>query len=700
MQRPVRGDRRQPAGSRRGPARWTFYEVGLMIVSALMIIFPLYAEAYRWAVPRIAPAAPRAQEATPPPTEVLPGPLADPGAPAADTAVPQPDAARETNTPVIETATSGPTDTTGPLPPSATTAPPTSTVDPGLPTSTTAPVTNTPVQPSSTVDPNLPTNTSVPPTVTATTDPAATTTATIDPAATATFTALPATATVTLTPSQTPTLIVGQPRLSLSKSASVSRAAIGDSYSYSISAFTDSAASTALTVRDDINGALEVTGTSATNGSCSVSGNTVTCALNARSGQPASAVINVRVRSSAAPGASIANQASVRDSSNNTAASEQVLVQIGGTVVGPTRTPGSGGGSDTATPVIATATLLPGGQLPTATTAAGGGNSGGGNSGGGSSGGGNSGGGQESTPLPDPGVLILPPTPNSGGVLPPTPVTGAGSGGAGGGQPQATRVRTARPQASRAPVAPLTPSTTVTREPTSGLFFRVASDRGSAFRDQEVTYVLALVNDRPGEPLRDVVLSAALPPNLIASRATISNNARPAGASDPQLTDGRLRVGISELKQGERIEVQVLARVAADAPVGSRVVVQSELTYGGLQLPIYSNLVSLQIVGSPAVVEPPATATPSATLRPTTTATGVAASVTVRPGSPYPAPAGTTATPTAPAQAAGTTPPPVPVQPIGQLPSTSTGVPLAGLALLGGTVLTRTLRIHRAKTRV
>src|SRR5215212_689298 len=62
MQRFVRRKHRPQPG--RGPARWTGWEIALMALSLLLIVFPLYAEGYRWLNPLIVPAAPLLQRAT------------------------------------------------------------------------------------------------------------------------------------------------------------------------------------------------------------------------------------------------------------------------------------------------------------------------------------------------------------------------------------------------------------------------------------------------------------------------------------------------------------------------------------------------------------------------------------------------------------------------------------------------------------
>ena len=69
-----RKNRSQPG---RGPVRWTIWEIALIGVSLLLIVFPLYAEVYSWVYPPSAPAAPAEQRATFTPVP-SPGPSATP----------------------------------------------------------------------------------------------------------------------------------------------------------------------------------------------------------------------------------------------------------------------------------------------------------------------------------------------------------------------------------------------------------------------------------------------------------------------------------------------------------------------------------------------------------------------------------------------------------------------------------------------
>src|SRR5262249_5859247 len=60
MQRFVRRKNRPQPG--RGPTRWTAWEIALIALSILLIVFPLYTEGYRWLNPLVVPAAPRLQQ--------------------------------------------------------------------------------------------------------------------------------------------------------------------------------------------------------------------------------------------------------------------------------------------------------------------------------------------------------------------------------------------------------------------------------------------------------------------------------------------------------------------------------------------------------------------------------------------------------------------------------------------------------------
>src|SRR5262245_1005081 len=67
MHRLFRRNKQPPPVRGRGPARWTAWEGGLIVISLLLIVFPLYAEAYRWINPSVVPAAQRETEVSVPP---------------------------------------------------------------------------------------------------------------------------------------------------------------------------------------------------------------------------------------------------------------------------------------------------------------------------------------------------------------------------------------------------------------------------------------------------------------------------------------------------------------------------------------------------------------------------------------------------------------------------------------------------------
>src|SRR6266540_755249 len=254
MQRFVRRKKRPQPG--RGPALWTGWEIVLMAISVLLIIFPLYAEGYRWLNPLAVPAAPRLQQSDATATSAI---------------VIQ----RATFTPVA-TSPAGPTDTPQPSA-TATSGPSPTPVD----TPTTGPTATT-----------GPTDTAGP-TATPGTPPVASSTPTSGPSPTPT---------ATLTP------LPNEPPLRLDKAASVSSVQIGQKFNYTLTVFSNKTSASTIDVRDSIDSSLEVLGASATNGSCSSANNVVTCQVNAQNNQPVTINISVLVRSSASIGQRIPNQ--------------------------------------------------------------------------------------------------------------------------------------------------------------------------------------------------------------------------------------------------------------------------------------------------------------------------------------------------------------------------------------------------------
>ncbi|HMQ34319.1 MAG TPA: hypothetical protein PKD53_26525, partial [Chloroflexaceae bacterium] len=111
MQPPARR-RPSQSGRGRGPVRWTPWEIALIIVSVLMIAFPLYAEATRLVFAPVAPAqgnTPVSEPATPtndpvfPPTDVPPTDVPPTDVPPTEAPTDTPVA--PSDTPVAPTAT-------------------------------------------------------------------------------------------------------------------------------------------------------------------------------------------------------------------------------------------------------------------------------------------------------------------------------------------------------------------------------------------------------------------------------------------------------------------------------------------------------------------------------------------------------------------------------------------------------------------
>ncbi len=648
MQR-LSGRHRPPRSGRgRTPARWTFYELALIALSIALIVFPLYAEVYRWVYPAFVPAAPRAQEeptggATPAPAE---------SATEASTGAP-------TSAPT-EAPTSAPANDQNETPPAEPQARATETPEPS-PTAGPSPT-------SSPTSVNTPTPTDTTPTPTS----AGGATATLIPTLSPTRTPTPSS-----TPGPSPTPVLDVPPLTLSKSASVQFASPGQEFTYSLAVGTNSSVPMQIEVRDPINAQLEVVGTSASNGSCQVSGNTVVCNVTAIVNQPVSININVRVRPSVQSEVTVTNQAAAQDARSFTAASDPVVVRIpGGGVVPPTPSP------DPNRPTSPPVTPVPQSPTPPSTSPqppqppqppAPPGDGGGAPP-------------EGAPPLPPPVDLVLPPTPAP--VAPATPVAQ---------QPRPTRPRgTAVPRTATPAASPTIIAAT------DAVFFRMASNWGSAFPGDAVTYVIAVRNTHPTQALRDLALRSVFPANLEItglSSGPIDRNLPGAFTpGDPSRAGNRVSLGVAELPAGQGFEVIVQTRIKPTVPAGTRIVAQAELTFAGLAIPLYSNIVTVDVVNAAqAQVLPTNTATTTPTATPTVTTEPTQPPATEAPTVVVEAAQPVAVAPTTTPGAAGSATGAAPAAP---LPATSTGVPLTGFALLGATLLARTWRLHRARSRI
>ncbi len=751
-QRPIRGRR---------PVRWTLWEVLLLILSVLMMIFPLYAEAYRWINPPVVPAQESATDTPvdepaddPEPAQAPPVPTWTPGVPS-------------TPTPIV------PTDT--PLPPTATLPPPTPTdVPPDTPTA------EPPTPTEDTGQPPTPTeDTGQPPTPTEDAgQPPTPTEDTGQPPSTPTFSRIPTdTPGPETTPTDTP--VNGQPTptntpvvvgvIQVLKLASVSSARPGQRFSYSVSLFTTSTAPLSATMSDTVDNRLEVLGASATSGSCTA-GQTVSCSgITIRDASPATITIQVQVRGDAQPGV-VTNQAS-GSANGETGTSAQIPVQIteGGQVV-PTSTPinitNTPDPNVTATPVPpATSTPVPPATstpVPPATSTpvpgqppaepppppaepppppvepppppAG-----------------DSGGGRRRDREPTPIAPPAPPEDDAGGPLipppPPTPV------GPASGVPQppppppppAQPPRQPAPPVAPPPVAPPpvapppvvppgeepldvplpvdVPDAVVEEVPTevvantplpapteTGIFFRMASDWGSTFAGEEVQYTLVLRNTRPeaeggANDMRDIRIRTTLPANLEVQGASADRGA------DPRVAGNEIEHQLSLLKPGESVEVTIRTRIRPDVAGGTLIVAQGQLLHTDATRPLFSNIVTVLVVQMPqTATRTPTPAVASPGTSGATTGTGRTGSPTVL--APTATPAGLVPQQTPPdadeSEEVASVPPTetpaiaggVTPETPAPLPATSTGVPLSGFVLLGLTMFIRQIRLHREKERI
>lgn len=234
------------------------------------------------------------------------------------------------------------------------------------------------------------------------------------------------------------------------------------------------------------------------------------------------------------------------------------------------------------------------------------------------------------------------------------------------------------------------------------------SDWGSAFPGQDVVYTLVLQNNRPatddgGGVLRNVLVESTLPANLKINSAVADRG------NDPIVLGNDVQLKLASLKPGEAVEVRVDTTIKSRVDIGTILVAQGQASYDNLGFPLLSNIATVNVVGEPQQQAMAATGYPypSPGSSPSPGASPSPAS------SPSPAANTPTATATQSSQAAIGYPTPtatkqsqrntIRTNPDGTLiplPATSTGIPIAGFALLGLTLLIRTFRLHRARERI
>jgi len=231
------------------------------------------------------------------------------------------------------------------------------------------------------------------------------------------------------------------------------------------------------------------------------------------------------------------------------------------------------------------------------------------------------------------------------------------------------------------------PSLTAVSNTPEDVFFTLASDWGSAFPGQSVNYVIAVRNNKTTQSLRTVVIAITLPANLEITAKPKSDR------GDPQQNGNRVTLQLTDLAPGQTVELSIPAKIKTGVAVDTRIVSQAELTFEGLKTLLYSNIASVLVVGQ--APQPTATLQPTATVPPTATMQAVlAATATLAPNVQAAAP---TLVPASTVVASAQI---QPVRPAPPLPETSSGVPISGMALLGMTLLIRTVRLHRAQSRI
>ena len=658
MQPPAKGRPPTQAGRGRAPARWTGWEIALIVLSTLMIAFPLYAEVTRWIMPPLAPA----QASTP---------SANPAAGA--TSVP----VASTNAPPTD-----PPPTAKNNGPSLNALPP--TITPRW-TSTAGPSTNTPTGGA--------TNT---PTSAATNTPTGGVTNTPTGGVTNTPTGV-VTNTPTNVPSNTPVLST----ISVSKYASVTNAAPGQQFSYGISVIKTGTGTATETMDDPIDSNLDVLSATSGAGTCTL-GQIVSCQLTVSAAHSASVTIQVRVKSGTPNGTLISNTASVAGVSGsvNVTVSGAAVPTPTNTPIGATQTPVQPPTSTATSPVtpipptstssVPSPTSPPVTSVPTTKPT--------------------------SAPHPNPAPESAqrqarptetpppppaPPTPEP--VIPTAPPTAAPVVSR-PARPTATRIRvTAVPS-----ITPLPPTNTAlpntptpSPSPVNDIFFRLGSDWGSAYPGQEINFTLVIRNTRiayanGSGTLHNVTLSSQIPSNIEVRGAKADRG------SDPTVTGNEVRYTIAQLAPGEGVELTIAARIRTGVTPGTLLTAQGQARYDGLSTVAFSNVSSVLVVSaSPQLLAASATVPSTSTPSPASTVTTMPSSVsTLSSGTPDSAVMSTSAS--AVPSTSSVTPTPVASVPDASapLPDTSGGLPVGGVLLLGMTLLLRTWRLHRVRERI
>ncbi len=248
------------------------------------------------------------------------------------------------------------------------------------------------------------------------------------------------------------------------------------------------------------------------------------------------------------------------------------------------------------------------------------------------------------------------------------------------------------------------------------ILIRLTSDWGSAFSGQDVEFTFTLRNINPPadnntNDLRDLEFSTRLPANLVVNGATADRG------GDPTVDTNTVTYSLKQLRPGESIEIVIPTTIRDGVLPGTILIAQGQVEFDDITQPINSNIVTVLIVESAlqqptiavATSAPPITAAqpypgPTGTQAATDTPapTDTSAPVPTDTSAPGSSPVAATATSAA---TAGGTPdtdvaPPADSDSAAPLPATSTGVPIAGIVLLGMTLFVRTVRLKRERERL
>jgi hypothetical protein len=217
------------------------------------------------------------------------------------------------------------------------------------------------------------------------------------------------------------------------------------------------------------------------------------------------------------------------------------------------------------------------------------------------------------------------------------------------------------------------------------------SDWGSVYPGQEVNFVIAAQNTRTSGAMRNMRIMSAMPANLEVISASASYGVDPNLKTVPvKVAGNEVTLDLNQLGPTEQAIIAIKTKIKDDVTIGAQIISQAQLTFTGIRATAFTNLVTVQVVGNaPTKLAQQATATgttgptigPSPTASATTTAVP---SATSAPG---------------PSATAGPAPTVAP-RPPAPLPETSTGLPILGFALLGMTLMLRTVRVHRAQSRI